>query len=89
MRRFKQLIVFLIVLLLVSTVATALHHHDNIADNHNCPVCLIGNHQQAASRATIAFDGIPFITESIYSAPPQEIADQTVISLLASRAPPA
>ncbi|HXY54156.1 MAG TPA: hypothetical protein VEM40_05720 [Nitrospirota bacterium] len=89
MRWYKQVIAFLILVLLVSVVAAALHHHENTADNHDCPVCLVSYHQQAASRATVAFDGIPFITETVYSAPAPEITEQTFISLLANRAPPA
>jgi len=89
MRWYKKVIAFSILLLLVSTFAVALHHHENAADNHNCPICLVSHHQQAASRATVAFDGIPFITETIYSAPAPEITELTFISLLANRAPPA
>ena len=89
MHWYKQVIAFLILLLLLSTLAVALHHHENAADDHNCPVCLASYHQQAAGRATVAFDGIPFITETAYSVPAPEIPEQTFISLLANRAPPA
>ncbi len=88
MRWYKQVIVFLILLLLVATFAAALHHHENTANDHNCPVCFVSYHQ-AASRATVAFDGIPFITEAIYSAPAPQITEQTLVSVLANRAPPA
>lgn len=84
-RRFS---VFLILLLLVSTFAAVVHHHDNTAGEHDCPICLVTNHQQATSQSTVAFDGIPFIAETIHNSPAQNLVEQIVISLLKNRAPP-
>lgn len=84
-RRFS---VFLILLLLLSTFAAVGHHHDNTADDHDCPICLVTHHQQAASQSTVAFDGTPFIAEAIYNSPAQDLVEQIVVLLLKNRAPP-
>ncbi len=89
MRWYKRIIVFLLPLLLVSTLVSVLHRHENTADYHDCPICLVSHHQQATGMTTVAFDGVPFITETRYSAPVLEITEQIFVSLLTNRAPPA
>jgi hypothetical protein len=84
-RRFSFL---LILLLLVSTFVSVVHHHDNIADNHDCPICLVSHHQQATSQSTSAFDGTPFITETTYASPVENLVEQVIVSLFKNRAPP-
>ena len=88
MHWYRQFVAFFISLLLVSTFVAALHHHESASDDHDCPICLV-SHQQAASQAAVAFDGVPFITETAYSTPTPGIAEQTFVFLLSNRAPPA
>ena len=85
----KRFTVFLIFLVLVSTFVAMVHHHDNTADDHDCPICLVSHHQQATSQSTVAFDASPFITETTFASPASDLIEQIVISLLKSRAPPA
>jgi hypothetical protein len=86
----KRIPAFIILFLLVSTFAVAMHHHEDTADDHHdCPTCLVSHHQQATSQSTVAFDGVPFITESIYTAFAPVLAEKIFISCLNNRAPPA
>ena len=85
----KRFTAFLILLLLISTFVAVPHHHDDTLDDHDCPICVVSNHQCAASQSTVAFDAVPLITETSYSTPAQEITERIFISLLANRAPPA
>jgi hypothetical protein len=89
MRRSKRLTAFLILVLLLSTFAAVLHHHDTAADDHDCSICLVRHHQHAAGQKTVAFDGVPYFTETIYSAPASVITKKIFVSSLKNRAPPA
>jgi len=52
----KRLSLFIICLLLVSSLLTALHHHDVAGgDHHDCPICAVSNHQAADCGQTFAF----------------------------------
>jgi hypothetical protein len=88
MSRFKRFTFFLILLFLVSSFAATAHHHDGAADDHDCPICVVSLHQQATSQSPVAFDGIPFITETTVASPATDLVDHVVISLLKNRAPP-
>ncbi len=85
---YKRFSVFLILLLLASTFVAVGHHHDNTADDHDCPICLVSHHQQATSQTAAAFDGIPFIAETACASPATDPVEQIVVSLLQNRAPP-
>jgi len=89
MHRPKRLTVFLILALLLSTFAAVLHHHDTAADDHDCSICLVRHHQHATGQKTVAFDGVPNFTKTIYSAPALFIAEKIFVSSLKDRAPPA
>lgn len=89
MRQFKRLTAVLIAVFLLSMFVAVVHHHNNTADDHDCPICLVSNHQQATSQPIIAFDATPFITESTFASPASDLIEQIVISLLKNRAPPA
>jgi hypothetical protein len=65
------------------------HHHDNAADDHDCPICLVSNHQHATGQATIAFDGVPFFLKTPYSTSSSAAAEKTFTSSQSDRAPPA
>jgi hypothetical protein len=87
---YKRFTAFIILFLLVSTFAVAMHHHEDTADDHHdCPICLVSHHQQATSQPIIAFDATPFITETAFASPASDLIEQIVISLLKNRAPPA
>lgn len=80
---------FLILLVLVTTFVAVVHYHNNTDDDHDCPICLVSHHQQAASQSTVAFDATPFITETTVASPASDLIEQIVVSLLKNRAPPA
>ena len=84
----KRFTTFLILFLLLSTFVAVLHHHDNTIDDHDCPICLISHHQNATGHTTDAFDGVPFIVESIYINSAPVIADRIFTSFQSNRAPP-
>lgn len=87
---YKRFTAFIILLLLVSTLVVVTHHHeDTAADHHDCAICLVSHHQQATSESTVAFDGVPFITESSYAAFAPVLAEKIFIACLNNRAPPA
>ncbi len=89
MNRRRTFTLILIFLLLVSAFVAAFHHHENTADDHDCPICVAGNHQQAAGISPAALDGIPFIDETIPVISAPVLTEQVFVSLLNSRAPPA
>jgi hypothetical protein len=89
MVRYKRFTLFFILLLLLSTLVAVSHHHDNTADNHNCPVCIAGNHQSAAGPSTVAFDGIPCLTETAIVASAPTPIEQLLFSSRNTRGPPA
>ncbi len=86
---YKRFTAFLILLLLVSTFVAVPHYHDNTADDHDCPICLVCHHQHATSQSTVTFDGVPFVAEAMYAVPASTITENIFIALLSNRAPPA
>ena len=48
----KRLSLFSVFLLLLSTLVTAFHHHDDGADHDDCPVCSASLHHSPADFAT-------------------------------------
>lgn len=89
MNRHRRFTAVLILLLLVSTFVAALHSHENTADDHDCPICVVSNHQHAASQTAVSFDGVPFFLESINVASVPVIAKKIFTSFRSDRAPPA
>lgn len=80
---------FLILLLLVSTFVAAPHYHADIADHHDCSVCVVSNHQPGTSQSALVFDGIPCFTETTVVVPSPVFPSNILISFLSNRAPPA
>jgi len=89
MSRIKYFTAFLILLLLAATFVAVVHHHENTSDDHDCPICLVSNHQQAACQSSVAFDGVPAVIEAVFVAPTPAVIDEVFISFLNNRAPPA
>jgi hypothetical protein len=79
----------LALLLLLSTIMAVLHHHENTADDHDCPICIASNHQSAAGPSTIAFDGIPCLTETTFVASAQALIENLFSPSRNTRGPPA
>jgi len=89
MSRSTRFTAFLILVLLFSSFATVLHHHDNAADDHDCPICLVNRHQYATIQPSVVFDGASFFTATIYVAPVLIITEKILVSCRNNRAPPA
>jgi hypothetical protein len=88
MRWNKRITVFLILLFLVSTFVEVSHHHENTADDHDCPICIAINHQAATSQWMVAFDSVPCFMETTVVAPLPLFAENLFIYSLNNRAPP-
>ena len=84
----KRITVFLILFLIVSTFEAVSHHHDNVADDHDCPICIASNHLSATSQWAAAFDSIPCFTETTVVAPSPVFNDTFSSYSLNNRAPP-
>jgi hypothetical protein len=89
MRRSKRFTAFLILVLLLSTFVAVPHHHDNTADDHDCPICLVSHHQHATGQTIVAFDCVPFFFETVYATSAPVIVEKTFTSFQSDRAPPA
>jgi hypothetical protein len=86
----NRLPLILICLLLLSTLATAFHHHDDGDDHPECSIC-VASHQQADTGYTAPVYQIPRL--SVLPPPPPRPVLQYVakpfLSPLNDRAPPA
>ena len=89
MRRSKRFTAFFILVLLLSTFVAVPHHHDNTADDHDCPICLVSNHQHATGQTIVAFDSVPFFFETAYVSSALIIVEKIFTSFQSDRAPPA
>jgi hypothetical protein len=87
--RNKLITVSLILLLLLSTFVAVSHHHENTADDHDCPICIANNHQSAAGPLLVAFDGTPCLTETIFVASAPVRTAALFIFSRSTRGPPA
>jgi hypothetical protein len=87
--RHNRLAAFLILLLLLSTFVAVPHYHDDAADHHDCPICLQSNHQTAAGPLSVAFDGIPCLTETTFVASVPVLTDTLFFFSRSTRGPPA
>jgi len=88
MLRFKSFTVFLILLLLASAFVAVFHHHGNIADDHDCPICFVSHNLQTDCQST-AFDGVPVVIEVTYSTPAPAFSENLFSASFSNRAPPA
>jgi len=88
MDRSKSLAVSLIVLFFLSTLAIVLHHHENTADDHDCPICIASNHQAATNASAVVFDGTPYVTETTSVVPAAVLADAFFSFSRSTRGPP-
>jgi len=84
----KRIIPLLILLFLVSTFVAVSHHHENSADDHDCPICIVINHVSASSQWMVAFDSVPHFTETTVVAPSPVLTDNLFSYSLRNRAPP-
>ena len=84
----KRITVFLILLLLVSTFVVVSHHHADMADDHDCPICIAGNQLSATSQLSVTFDTVPCFTEITVVTPSPVIIDNFFSYYLNNRAPP-
>jgi hypothetical protein len=85
-RRFSA---FLILVLLLSAFVAVYHHHDNMADDHDCPICFVSYHQHATGQTIIALDSVPFFFETAYVTSAPIIFEKIFTSFQSDRAPPA
>jgi len=88
MRWNKRITVLFILLFLASTFVAVSHHHENTADNHDCPICIAINHVPVTSQSMVAFDSVPCFTEVIVVAPLPLFAENLFLYSLNNRAPP-
>jgi hypothetical protein len=86
---YRRFTVYLIPLLLLSTLVAVSHHHDNAVADHDCPVCIAINHQTATGPLAVAFDGIPFFTETRLDVFAPAIIDTFSFFSRSTRGPPA
>jgi hypothetical protein len=85
----KRVNIFLILFFLSSTFVAVPHHHDNTVDDHDCPICLVSHHQLATGQTIVAFDGVPFFSETTYVTSAPVVVKKIFTSLQSDRAPPA
>jgi len=88
MRWNKRFSVLLVLLFLVSTFVAVSHHHENTADDHDCPICIAINHVPATSQSMVTFDSVPCFTEIIVVASSSVFAENLFLYSLNNRAPP-
>jgi hypothetical protein len=85
----KRLATFFICFLLLSTLVTAFHHHDDGADHPDCSIC-VANHQQSDSGHTSpSAEILRQLAETDYARPVLAVATQTFFTPANNRAPPA
>jgi hypothetical protein len=89
MNIYPRFAALLALLLLLSTFVAVSHHHENTADNHDCPICISSNHQSAAGASAAVFDGIPYVTETPFVAAVPAFAENLLFSSRNTRGPPA
>jgi hypothetical protein len=85
----KHFTAIFILLILVSTFVAVAHHHDNTVDDHDCPICLVSHHQYATGQTVVAFDGVPFFSETAYVISASIVVENIFTSFQSDRAPPA
>jgi len=84
----KQLSLFILCLVLFSSVVTAFHHHDDAADHDDCPICVVSHHQQAAESLPVAFSVSRSYTIATWFLPALTILTAADYTPANNRAPP-
>lgn len=85
----KRLSLLFISLIFLSTLVAAFHHHDDGADHHDCPICVV-HHQQANVSCTAPSGEIQRqLTETAYLRPIVVVVTKTFFTPANDRAPPA
>jgi hypothetical protein len=86
---FKRFATFFICLLLLSTLVSAFHHHDDGADHPDCSIC-VANHQQSDSGHASPSTEIQIqLEETVYARPVIAVIAQARFASANNRAPPA
>jgi hypothetical protein len=89
MNRRQRFTTFLILLLLLSAFVAAPHFHENTADNHDCPICVVSHHQTAANQSAAASDVVPCIIETTFVPTASFFTENIFADSLNNRGPPA
>jgi 1-acyl-sn-glycerol-3-phosphate acyltransferase len=89
MGHYKRFAVFLIPLLLLSTLVAVSHHHENTADNPDCPICIASNHQSTVGALTVSFDGLPILIKTRVVVYAPAFTDTILFFSRGTRGPPA
>jgi hypothetical protein len=84
----RRLSFYFVCLLLLSTLVTAFHHHDDGADHADCPVCVAHHQQSDTGRTLPVISTEQNMTETAYLRPSHAVITQTVFSPANNRAPP-
>jgi hypothetical protein len=85
----KRLSLFLVILLLLSTLVEAFHYHDDGDDHPECSICA-ATHQQSDTGFTPPVCEIQrHVTETVYVQPVLAVASKTIFTPANNRAPPA
>jgi hypothetical protein len=87
--RHKRFTFSIILLLLLSTFMVVSHHHEFAMDDHDCPICVAGNHQSATDPFVVTADGIPLLTYTTIFTSEWALIDTLVPSSRSTRGPPA
>ena len=85
----KRFTAFLIPLLLLSTFVAVFHHHDNTADDHDCPICIASNHLTATNPTITAFDITPCLIETTVVISVPAFVETLLVASSSTRGPPA
>lgn len=86
----KHLSLIILCLVLLSSVATAFHHHDDAGEHNDCPVCAVSHHHQAAGvSASFVFCSTISYTVSTWLLPGSPVLPTTAYTPANNRAPPA
>jgi hypothetical protein len=85
----RRLSFYFVCLLLLSTLVTAFHHHDDGADHPDCPVCVAHHQQSDAGQTFPAGEVQRHVAETAYIGPESAVIPQTFFTPANNRAPPA
>jgi len=85
----KQLSLFIICLLLFSSVATAFHHHEDAANHADCPICTVSHHQQATGSTAVVLSVLRTFTIATWLLPDFTFITAAAYTPANNRAPPA
>lgn len=89
MNRRRRFATVLIALLLLSAFVAAPHSHENTADDHDCPICVVSHHQSATDQSTAAFSVAPCFIETAVVSASSVFKETLFVDSLSNRGPPA